>query len=202
MTYCNSSISYPAKFSTRRFGRRELIPTEPAHAWQITTGYVRSFTLEPHDAVVSLGLWRTGDIIARFVNTIQPYYLECLTPVEVVPVHMANIKVEELLATHLQQAQQLVRILHQTRIETRLTLFLYWLAEQVGVSATQGILLDMPLTHQDIADALGTTRVTITRLIKQFQRQGMILHCRRRYILCDTPLPIQAHPSVMHLSRS
>ncbi len=43
MSYCNSSISYPATFSARRFGRRELIPTEPAYAWQITTGYVRIF---------------------------------------------------------------------------------------------------------------------------------------------------------------
>ncbi len=30
------------------------------------------------------------------------------------------------------------------------------------------------LTHQDIADTLGTIRVTITRLLSQFEQQGRI----------------------------
>lgn len=51
---------------------------------------------------------------------------------------------------------------------------LNWLAQKFGKETNHGQLIDLRLTHQDIADILGSTRVTITRLLSQIQQQGLI----------------------------
>lgn len=47
----------------------------------------------------------------------------------------------------------------------------------------QGQLIDLRLTHQEIAEVIGTTRVTVTRLLKQFEREAIITSRRRLIIL-------------------
>ena len=37
-----------------------------------------------------------------------------------------------------------------------------------------GRLIDLRLTHQDLAELLGTTRVTVTRSLIQLEQQGLI----------------------------
>lgn len=51
---------------------------------------------------------------------------------------------------------------------------LLWLSQRFGHNTERGRYIDLRLTHQDIADIVGATRVTITRLLNQFERQGMI----------------------------
>lgn len=35
-------------------------------------------------------------------------------------------------------------------------------------------MIGLRLTHQEIAEVLGTTRVTVTRLLNQFEKKGII----------------------------
>jgi hypothetical protein len=51
------------------------------------------------------------------------------------------------------------------RVETALLHLLLWLGKKFGREVQQGQLLDIRLTHQDLAELLGTTRVTITRIL-------------------------------------
>nr|WP_275265888.1 helix-turn-helix domain-containing protein [Gloeothece citriformis] len=47
-------------------------------------------------------------------------------------------------------------------------------------------LIDLGLTHQEISEILGATRVTITRVINQLEQQGLIeRHPLHRIILKD-----------------
>lgn len=48
------------------------------------------------------------------------------------------------------------------------------LLKKIGREVETGHLIDLRLTHQDIAEMLGTTRVTITRTLSQFEQQGLI----------------------------
>jgi CRP-like cAMP-binding protein len=49
-------------------------------------------------------------------------------------------------------------------------------------------LIDLRLTHQDIAEIIGSTRVTVTRLLNAFEKQGIIQRMQRRFIvLHDQP---------------
>ena len=45
--------------------------------------------------------------------------------------------------------------------------FLEWLDKRFGEDVENGRLLNLRLTHQDIAETLGTTRVTVTRILNQ-----------------------------------
>jgi len=49
-----------------------------------------------------------------------------------------------------------------------------------------GELIDLRLTHQGIAEAIGSTRVTVTRLLKELESERKILRQQRHYIvICD-----------------
>jgi CRP-like cAMP-binding protein len=51
---------------------------------------------------------------------------------------------------------------------------LSWLAQKFGQEVKTGQLIDLRMTHQDLADMLGSTRVTITRTLSQLEQQGLI----------------------------
>ena len=44
-------------------------------------------------------------------------------------------------------------------------------------------LLTPPLTHQQIADMVGTSRETVTRAIKQLKESGWLLQEGKRYVI-------------------
>jgi CRP-like cAMP-binding protein len=161
------------------FSRRELIPTERYQLWRIETGWVRILTWNEDGAVVTLGFWQGGDIVGQELSKIHPYQIECLTAVEATPLPSDYPHCQAALAAHLYQSQELLRIIHYRRVEFRLTELLNWLAQQFGRKVTQGYLIDLRLTHQDIADVIGTTRVTVTRLLNHFQQQGKISWCKQ-----------------------
>lgn len=68
------------------------------------------------------------------------------------------------------------------RIEHVLEL-LTWLAQRFGRPIEQGTLIDLPLTHQQLAETISTTRVTVTRLLEQLEQAGLIWRIRRRIVL-------------------
>jgi CRP-like cAMP-binding protein len=70
--------------------------------------------------------------------------------------------------------QELTVIRSYKRTDTMLLKLLGWLANQFGKQTTTGQLIDMRLTHQDLADLLGTTRVTITRALNNLEQQGSV----------------------------
>ena len=48
------------------------------------------------------------------------------------------------------------------------------LARSIGLSLDNSILLDMPLTHQELADMAGLCRQTMTTILNQYKQQGYI----------------------------
>jgi hypothetical protein len=66
------------------------------------------------------------------------------------------------------------------------------LTEQWGVRCSmcycdreveKGHLIDLRLTHQEIAEILGITRVTVTRLLREFEQQGAIARLPHKFIV-------------------
>lgn len=64
--------------------------------------------------------------------------------------------------------------LGQRRTIDRLTSFLTLLAEEYGHGNEQSYCLPYTLTHAQIGSAIGSTRVTVTRLMGKLRRQGII----------------------------
>lgn len=174
-----SSISLiPAPEIIQKFSPRSLLPLREDTLWQIKTGVVRTLTWLEDGSIVALGLWGAGDIVGQGLSKIDPYQVECLTKVEVAHVSLSSqsmfLNREAALITYIRRTEELFVIRSYKRTDIMLFKLLSWLTKRFGRSVEQGQLIDLRLTHQDIADMLGTTRVTVTRLLNQFEQQGLI----------------------------
>ena len=68
--------------------------------------------------------------------------------------------------------------------------FLELLAQDYGRPCEQGLMLTLRLTHQEIADALSTTRVTVTRVMGILKDEGWLLYDKdSQIILKHLPSP-------------
>ncbi|BAZ66734.1 MAG: Crp/Fnr family transcriptional regulator [Pelatocladus maniniholoensis HA4357-MV3] len=185
----NSIVSHKSSLSSnlpqRIFTRREVIPARNDVLWRIERGAVRTLTWSEDGTFITLGYWGPEDLIGYPLSRVKPYQIECLTSVEVsvVPPHHWNQDVNALI-THIQQAEELLSIVHRKPISLRLWQFLVWLSEKFGRDVEQGKLIELNVTHQEMAEVLNTTRVTVTRLLQQFEEEGNLLRHKRRIILC------------------
>lgn len=83
------------------------------------------------------------------------------------------------------KSQQLLAIIAISKVEDRLRHLLCFLKRDIGQSVEDGVRLPVRFTHQHLAEAIHTTRVTITRILGNFQQQGLI------YFDCDRHIVIQ-----------
>jgi len=67
----------------------------------------------------------------------------------------------------------------------RLIHLLLDLASQYGRESEDGILLSIPLSHQDLASIIGATRETVTTLLGELQLERLIKVARQRLVIRD-----------------
>ena len=157
---------------------------EENHLWLIVGGVVKSYTISQEGNFITLGFWGTDDLLGRSLSPITPYTLKCLSEVSAIAIPQAQWQeVSRQMLNHAKQTQQLTYIVRSTRIHKRLWLLLRWLAEKFGRTIEQGKLIDFKLTHQELADAIDTTRITVTKTLNQFEDEGRILRPRTKCII-------------------
>lgn len=66
------------------------------------------------------------------------------------------------------------------RVPQRLARLLLRLADQAGVAQEGAVLIDMPLTRQELAQMAGTTLYTVSRLLSEWADQGLVTTGRVR----------------------
>lgn len=82
-----------------------------------------------------------------------------------------------------QSSHKRIRELSTERVERRIARALSRLASQLGRQTDEGILLDFPLSRQDLAEMTGTTVFTVSRTLKEWERRGVLLLGRERIII-------------------
>lgn len=88
-----------------------------------------------------------------------------------------------LMAERVQEFQQRFRELATERVERRLARALLRLASQTGRKVAEGVLIDLPLTRQDLAEMTGTTLFTVSRILNQWETRGLVTLGRERVIV-------------------
>jgi CRP/FNR family transcriptional regulator len=71
------------------------------------------------------------------------------------------------------------------RVEARIAALLLKLSNKVGVEMDKGVLIDMRLTKQDVADMVGTTVETSIRTFSKFKKQGLLTDSNGKIIIKD-----------------
>ena len=87
------------------------------------------------------------------------------------------------LSQRLIKAEQLLTITGLRKVEERLWQLLLFLKKEMGQSVFEGTRLTIRFTHQHLASIICTTRVTVTRLLGDFQARGLISIDGDRHII-------------------
>jgi len=171
-----SIITNPRQIDTKQlFSRRSLLPEQKNTLWRIERGFVRTYTYLEDGTTVALGLWGSGDVVGVSLSQMKPYRIECLTKVEATILSTDDYpQLTETLLAHIYQAQELMVIRSHKKVETMLIKLLAWLSKKFWSEVNKGRLIDIRLTHEDLAQILGSTRVTVTRILGQFEQEGLI----------------------------
>ncbi|ADO76991.1 Crp/Fnr family transcriptional regulator [Halanaerobium praevalens] len=95
------------------------------------------------------------------------------------------IKIIEALSKKTRLLTSQVRELVFQDAAGRLASLLSRLADDFGREIELGTVIDLVLTHQEIANLIGSSRVTVTKLINRFIDEGMIIIKKRKIIIKD-----------------
>ncbi len=84
------------------------------------------------------------------------------------------------LSSRILQTEMMIETLAHRDMGSRLVSFLLILCRDFGVPTAEGIMVDLKLSHQAIAEAIGSTRVTVTRLLGDLRQEKMISINKKR----------------------
>ena len=78
------------------------------------------------------------------------------------------------LSSRILQTEMMIETLAHRDMGSRLVSFLLILCRDFGIPSGDGVTIDLKLSHQAIAEAIGSTRVTVTRLLGDLRQEQMI----------------------------
>ena len=171
-----AASSHPQLF---KFKRHDTLHFQSSGLWRIQSGYVRTLTWNAEGDFIPLGFWQKGDVVGREIAQSEPYKAQCITPVvaEYLGSRYAFSRCDVL--AQVKQSNELLQIAHCRSAEVRLLAFLCWVAKRFGqfslICGKTECYRDLPrLTHQEISESIGISRVTVTRLIKTLEQENFI----------------------------
>ena len=174
------AFSQPKLFNFKR--SENLHSRRSDGLWRIQSGYVRSLTWNSEGEPVPLGFWSKGDIVGdvalqrndAVISQGSYYQVQCLTAVSAEYLGKPHDCLQSVMLAQLSQSNDLLKIAHCRQSEQRLLKFICWIANLFGEPTLQGRRIPIKLTHQEISESIGSTRVTVTRFLKILERDGKI----------------------------
>ncbi len=192
-------------YRCRTFSKDEKIPARPGLLYLVQRGAVRmvgvaqvsatsrsarATTTTAEEAFLGfVGAGQPFEIVAQSPFTLHSYAHVDQTSVVWMYWHdldnWPHFRREVLDAFRYQHQRKLLWLstLGQRRTIDRLLGFLTLLIEEYGEPAEQGYCLPWTLTHAQIGSAIGSTRVTVTRLMGKLRQRGLI-HTQDDNLIC------------------
>lgn len=169
--------------SIYHFNRGEVIPLEPRTLWFVAQGTVKLTTMSEKGEEILVGFVGDSMVFGSSLTALPTYQATALSKVKLTSISLSEIAQSPQLAQtilvavnqRLRQTESFLAIHGQIRVEDRLKQLLLVLKQTFGQPVEAGTRLNIRLTHQDLANACCTTRVTITRLFSKLQQQGKLI---------------------------
>ena len=182
----------------RVFSKDERIPTRSGLLYLVNRGVIRlvgtaQVNVTTKKSQLPLSQQETEEAFLGFVAAGQPFEIVAQSPFKLQAYsHLDDTSViwmywndldnwphfrrEVLDAFRYQHQRKLLWLstLGQRRTIDRLLGFLTLLIEELGEPSSEGYCLPFPLTHAQIGSAIGSTRVTVTRLMGKLRQKGLI----------------------------
>ncbi|WP_138506512.1 helix-turn-helix domain-containing protein [Nostoc sp. PA-18-2419] len=188
----NHSSELFSEYPVHKHSKGETIPLNPLVICYVYQGLVKLSTYCETGEEVLLGLATAGMVFGTSLTSLNVYQAIALSDVKLVSLYVAEVAASPTLSHtllpkinhRLQQTESFLVISGRRRVQERLHYLLELLKQEIGETVPDGTRLSVRLTHEDIASACCTTRVTITRLMGKLQEQGVIdLDLKKHIIL-------------------
>ena len=172
-----------------------LIPLLKNSVWFVVRGTVKLGAVSVHVDELVLGLVGPNEPFGAAFTNVEAYHAVALTDCDLLRCNLAEVEQSPQLALALakamtaryRQAESMLALLGLRRVEERVRGFIELLARDFGEPCDDGLRLNLRLTHQEIASALSTTRVTVTRVLGQLRDEGWLqIDASRHLVLSRT----------------
>ncbi len=169
----------------------------------ILRGQVKVFVDSEHGREVVLTHLQAGDFfgeMALFENETRSASVSAITPSELVVLRRKEFlavleedfpiarRILETLCARLRRADEMIESLVLLDVGGRLAAYLLRFARESGSRPEEGWLAFTRPTHQVIANTIGASRETVTRLLRQFTQRGLIRMRGSSVWIRDEPL--------------
>ena len=167
----------------QRYEKGDEIVTLDSEIWQIYRGVVQLSRVQLDGTEVVVG-WVTsngvfGDLAS---DSLISYRAVALGDVYARRYVAQDINIDPQLrrqlltqfSDRLVKSQQLLTIIAIKKVEDRLKNLLLLMKQEIGQPVSDGVRLQVRFTHQHLAEAINTTRVTVTRTLGDLQRQELL----------------------------
>lgn len=190
-------------FIEKHFGKDEYIFFEgDPSSWLgvVLEGRVKMIKHSEAGKDVALDVLSPGEMlgeVAAFNGKPYPATAQAMEPTVVASIHRDDflrllkqypalaLRVIEELGRRLREAQETIKSMAVDRVERRIARILLKLAATTGSLNEEGIVIEMPLTRQDIAEMAGTTVETAIRTMSKFRKKGLVQTKQGRVIILD-----------------
>jgi CRP/FNR family cyclic AMP-dependent transcriptional regulator len=194
-------IEAKSRYRSYSAGKPIYLPSEKADSvFLLTSGLVKVCNLTPDGKESILAFVEQGELfgeIAIFSRETRDEYVEAVDSSTVVMIPAEEM--ELLMNENPDVAMAFTKIIGLRRqcIERRLKNLLFKsnrerlvhllldLALQFGWAAEDGIRLRVRLSHQDLANLIGSTRESVTVILSQLKSEGTIKNGRRKIVLTN-----------------
>lgn len=93
------------------------------------------------------------------------------------------LKLLEITADRLRKANEQIFDLTFLGVRSRIFKTIIRLSEEYGEPSQQGSFINMKLTHQELANLVGTVRESVTKVLQELQEENIILIQKKKIIL-------------------
>ena len=197
---------YPPTVDTYDRGKTIFFPGDPAErVYFLQKGAVKLSRVYESGEEITVALLRensifgvlsliTGQNSDRFYHSVAFTSVELLSlPIEQVQTALENngelaMLLLKGLSSRILETEMMIETLAHRDMGSRLVSFLLILCRDFGLPSPDGVTIDLRLSHQEIAEAIGSTRVTITRLLGDLRKNEYISIHKKKITVHD---PIQ-----------
>ncbi|MBA3611116.1 MAG: Crp/Fnr family transcriptional regulator [Rubrobacteraceae bacterium] len=191
------------KVVQRRFGPKDMIfapGDRDDQLYFLLSGTIRLYRLYGEYKEATTAMLREGGIFGKLSlveGRWQDVFAEAVTDVRVAGVQKASIersvktnpefalKLFSSFAERLRQSDEVIESLLHREVSTRLATLLMNLSERFGEMDSNGTIVDVRLTHQDLANMIASTREAVSKVMSEFQRDNLIEIRNRRIVILD-----------------
>ena len=101
------------------------------------------------------------------------------------------LKLLKVVTKRLAKIENLVQNLATNNPEVRIAHILLEFCDKYGKSTEDGILINLPLTREELANYAGVTRETISRKLNKFESLGLMASVGNKKIIIKNQLAIR-----------